>query len=442
MFCSECGKDLKGGAKFCPNCGSPVRRKAQAAQPTAAKPAGGPPTAGVAGAKKPPMKKKNIFLIAGICGAAAVVVILIAALGGPPDLSLGKTMTLANGVVPASGGEIQVSGSGTSLDGLVLTVPAGAYDADTGFEISATEIKSQSYGELFDAATPLITIDNGHGFANEPMTVKIPIEKTDGEFALAFFYDRQTGELEGIPFVEEDNESITIVTAHFSDIVVSKVETARLDSMTGRAKPERITGEPDSGYSIDSRFLPGADDFQMPNYGSVKYAGHCAGQSIAAITYYANRDKIGWNERLNGRYDNDGFEATPGFPWDDALEMRLCSAEQKNFYDRWTSFSTGKDKDTYYSFAYEIALTKNPQLIVILSSDSTSGHAMIIYKVTADALWVADPNFPGDRGRKIRYENGDLLSYFSGADAQAAATGSTEYTRFGYYGVFALVTHC
>ncbi len=77
--------------------------------------------------------------------------------------------------------------------------------------------------------TPLITIENGRDFANEPMTLEVPIEKDDDEFAMAFYYDTETGELEGIPTVELENDHITIVTCHFCDLVVTK------------EKPERIT---------------------------------------------------------------------------------------------------------------------------------------------------------------------------------------------------------
>jgi len=428
MFCSQCGKNLKDGVKFCPNCGSPIRQKAQAPKPAPIKHAAAPAAAVVNGAKKPPVRKKTIFLIAGICGAAAVVLILTVALLGGGKLGLGQTQMLASENVPASGGVITVSGTGTVLDGMELSVPGGAYAQDTPFTISATEITSNGLGDLFNPVTPLISVENGGEFADEPMTVTIPIQKTDSEFAMAFGYDRATGELEGIPFAELANDHITIVTAHFSDVVVSTVDIAR------------ISGEPDSSFIIDSGFRPGVDDFQMPNMSDANNYGHCSGQCIAELYYYGKKSLglIGWDQKLNGRFDNNGRGDTADLYWDDAQAIRLCAAEHKLFNERWTGYVNTNDKDTYYAFAYAIAQTHQPQLCIIRST-AGGGHAIIVYAVKGDALLVADPNFPGKTDRYIGYQDNNLKSYFSGANSQEAGTRSTEYDMFGYYGSWKLV---
>ncbi len=345
--------------------------------------------------------------------------------------ALGKTTLEAAETLSDAGGEIFIDNNSSVIDGLSVLVPKEAYSQTTDYEISSTEILSHGYSDLFNPITPLINIDNGHQFANKPMTVTIPISKTDDEFAMAFYYDEETGELEGIPFIEIENDSITIITSHFSSIVVSKVVKESIIELLGKDD------------EIGSGFKSGFNDFQMPNIGSIICPkGHCAGQSIAAMYYYNNRDRIGWDKSLNGLFDNNEYDSTPYFIWDDAFVIRLCSVVQ-NKCIKWSSVSNGlhqTDDNAFYAFAYSILLTKQPQFIGIKST--SSGHAMIVYNVSSDALYISDPNFPGDT-RKISYKivNGlvDLQPYFSGDDCEQATTNSKEYTDFNYFGLYSLI---
>jgi len=347
-------------------------------------------------------------------------------------MTLGSPRHLTSTAVTEKGGVITVSGTGTKMDGLCITVPPGAYRKETVFDIRMAEIKSHRYGSLFNAATPLITIKNGGGFAEKPMTLRIPVRISDDEAALAFFYDRENGSLEGIPFAGYDSTSLTAVTAHFSDVVVSKVKKGRIVD------------------SVDTGFRPGTDDFQMPNYGSyAKPDGHCAGQSIAAIFYYLFRGRIGWDKPLHGLFDNNGHESTPLLWQDDSLAIRLCSAvqhEREAFTGAsgnidWQRAAGKDDEATYYAFAYAMQLTGNPQFMRIESSKKRSAHAIIAWSVTRDGIDVADPNFPGE-SRRILFERAPRKAfkpYSSGADAGEISQGKAIYDRIGYLGLFALI---
>ncbi len=378
------------------------------------------------------MNKKKILLWSVVAAALVLVGVILLVIfwpKQPANLVFGPSAEIASAVIPSSGGEIEVADSNTALDGLTITVPDGAYAQDTEFSISMAEIQSHKFGELFNPVTPLISIDNGHGFAEEPMIVTIPIEKAEDEFAMAFYYDQSTGELEGIPFLDVTNDSITIITAHFSDLVVTK------------EKAKRITAQTDSDFALDTGFKPGFNDFQMPNSGSVMApGGHCAGQSIAAMFYYNNRGRIGWDKPLNGLLDNIGLAATPDLTWDDASAIRLSSVVHQHFVSRWGGNINQPANNVLYAFAYSIALTHQPQFIDIRATNSA--HAMIIYKVTTNALYVADPNFPGQE-RLIKYKitNGTVHfeSYFSGDNYEQATTNSKEYTQFNYFGLYSLI---
>ena len=435
-FCRNCGRPINPDNRFCSECGY----QQPGVRPNQPQPAPLPvPT---------PRRRKSKSLFIALTGAGLILLIVLAAviIGNLPaarsdNLKLGKTEVLVTDNVKPSGGTITVDQAGSDLDGLVLDIPEGAYSERLNFKISETPVESDKFGELFNPASPLITIDNGHGMADVPMTLTIPIDKDDDEFAMAFYYNRTTGALEGIPCVEQDSDFITIVTAHFSDIVVTKVAKSILDG--------RIM---DDEASCD--YMPGMSDFAFPNYGSwLEDGGHCTGQSLAALHYYnmnANDNYNGGTLRGESLVDNGSLPDTPGFWQDDAYAYRFCSLLQNTF--NWESPVTDKlnktdEYTTFYCFAYAMALTHSPQIIVVYGLDSSgkvAGHTMIVYEVTPDHLAIADPNFPGDLMRRINVEKDEinplyptcLSDYYSGTDASSPGIYFTSINYFGTYALY------
>jgi len=308
---------------------------------------------------------------------------------------VGEEVEVTTETIGIGGGTITVSKPGDLLDGFKIEVPGGAYQDEKTFKISYRPIIRHNLGSYFNAITPLITVNNGGEYAEKIMTVTIPVSIPDRYFAMAFFYDETTGKLEGIPLVEENADSITIMTAHFSNVLVSYIEKQILISL-----------------EIDTTgFKHGVDDWQFANYGSwVAPKGHCAGQSIAAMYYYTENKLEGKKPSLYGLYDNDGNAAqkTSGFQWDDERAYKLCSMVQKriqfdnrvrNLIENWQD--KFKILDTYNCFAYALLLTKEPQYVAIYRPGS--GHAMILYKKSGKqvrngkdivAFSVSDPNYP------------------------------------------------
>ena len=356
----------------------------------------------------------------------------------PGVLDLGDPVRLTSQTVPAAGGEVRLDGAGVPLNGLCITVPEGAFGRETEFTVTATPVKAYTAGKLFNPVTPLITIDGGRAFAGADMTVKIPVSLHDGEFAMAFFFDRKTGSLEGIPCLRQDADSVTVVLDRFSDLLVSKTDYAELDRLVGK-KP------------VDSGFLPGRDDFAAPNYGS--YAapdGQCSGQSVAALLYYTDfRPKYGPLRRVD-MADNNKHPATPDFYYDDALAYRMCSKLQPlSSRPRPETLAGLRDAGgtlTYYSFLYAILLTGEPQLAAVRTADDTGGHVLIVYKVTENALWLADPNYPGHANRKIAVQRvadaatGHWPVAIGSYNGEATADGVPQaYPRIAYFGHTALI---
>jgi hypothetical protein len=67
-------------------------------------------------------------------------------------------------------------------------------------------------------------------------------------------------------------------------------------------------------------------------------------------------------------------------------------------------------------------------------SVGNTSHAVIAYKIdyAGGEIYLADPNFPDNKTRKIIVQNGNLQGYFSGDNANNA--GSIEYTKFQFFG--------
>jgi|GEM_PF-1996001 len=429
LYCMSCGRLCRAGARFCDKCGRSLSSCNSLADPKAGTVSVSPTLKG-----EQIKKKRGRFGAIPLLSVLSIIIglflLLLYLLGstGSKTLTLGPPRHLTSIAVTEKGGVVKVSGTGTEMDDLSITVPPGAFKKETVFDITMAEIKSHRYGSLFNAATPLISIKNGGGFAEKPMTLRIPVKVSDDEAVLAFFYDRESGSLEGLPFAGCDSTSVTAVTAHFSDVVVSKVKKGRIIDI------------------VDTGFRPGTDDFQMPNYGSyAKPDGHCAGQSIAAIFYYLFRGRIGWDKPLYGLFDNNGQESTPMLWQDDSLAIRLCSAVQ-NEREAFTGVdwqeAMGKDDEaTYYAFAYAMQLTGNPQFMRIESSQKRIAHAIIAWRVTREGIDVADPNFPG-KSRCILFERSPrkgFRPYGSGSNAEDVSKGNTIFDRIGYLGLFALI---
>ncbi len=350
-------------------------------------------------------------------------------------LTLGRREKVSSQRIVSSEGMVTVQDPGNPIDGLSISIPEGAYENEPPFTISTRPIKADKFGTDFNPVTPLIHVDNGGEFAADAMTVSVPIQIEPDEFAMAFYYDEKTGELEGIPLVELTTQKATLVTSHFSDFVISKIPFAEL-----------------ADTNVDSGFAPGMDDWQFVNYGSmIAKGGHCAGQSLTAMWYYYEKYQGAGERQLYGRYDNNNYGyGTIDFQQDDSWGYRWASVAQRVQWDKglgvYRLWGLTSDTLTWYSFAYAMKLTGEPQYVSIGryvedgGSQSRRGHALIVYKIEGNRLWVADPNFPGKADRFIVFENGAFLPYASGANAiDIAANGVRAYPEIHYLAKTALI---
>lgn len=363
------------------------------------------------------------------------------------EIEYGELKKIITQVVGPGGGKVVYTNPSDSLNGLTIELPDGSYMESRTVEISIAPIKKNNFGSDFLPLTPIIRISNGGGYADSIMTVEIPIKLPDGYFPMAFYYDNETGELEGIPTGAVTSDKIYIGTRHFDGKKLSDGKTTKIlatqnfaDVLVAAVKLKELEGVFDSG------FLPGVDDWEFTNWGSfINPEGFCAGACLSETWYYYIKKIKEKQSRIFGLYDKVG-NGTPDLMWQDNPNgIRFASMVQwdyaKNSNDKnqqwgWKDkfnkiglkkFS--KDSLDYLSFLYAMKKTKRPQITDIRAADQ-SGHIMTVYKAGNGILNIADPNYPGGTTRIIEFVNGNFKPYNSGSDAAHLGTSFIEINYF------------
>lgn len=366
------------------------------------------------------------------------VLVIVVALGGmyltaegyifkEKKMDLSKSEQWVKEEIEPSGGSVVVRDSASPINGLSIDVPEDAYLETTDFKISTQEIKSHEYGENVNPITPVIEVENGGEYSDIPMNVTIPIQISDDDFAMAFFY-KDDGSLEAMPTVSLTNDEIVVQTRHFSYFFISTI------------KKEQIEGKP-----IDTLYRPGVDDWSFPNDGSQPEPdGFCYGASAASVYYYYVHKKAG-EVALKSYLDNNHDVSTPTFWQDDSLGIRLATVVQiesdfdGDYYEKVVKdFHIDKsisDSAIYNGFAYSMMVTKDPQIMVLFVRDASgnkvklgSGHAIVAYKIGPEGIYVADPNFIGDTGLYIPYDGTSLGEYNSSTSVNAYPQNFNSYS--------------
>ena len=388
-----------------------------------------------------------IFLVAGGCQQKTRRIIT------------GEPVVVTTETIGPEGGTITINKPGDPLNGLSIEVPEGAFSAATSIAISYRPVTGHNLGNEMNTVSPLISINNGDEYSEKVMTIKIPVSSADGQFAMAFFYDAEKGRLEGIPVLDEDSSSVTILTRHVSDIITISSSIANLDNQEitsafkpGVDLPQAGSSNPDD---VASTFKPGTDDWNLANEGSYIYSiGNCGGMSLSALWYFLEQ-KPKSGEKL---WDQNPGMATPDFWQDDASAIKLCSVVQKHvtietnteIYNKVAAmFKSEKERDkrdkiTFYSFVLAMKANKNnpePQLLDVYSSKLKTGHVLVCYKIKDHILYVADPNYPGMIDEdpdspfgKIIYENNRFISYQGGENIEDILSGKYLYDAIRFFG--------
>ena len=359
---------------------------------------------------------------------------------GTGNLVLGDKVDVMAQSVGTSGGSVVVSSPSSPVDGLEIIIPSGSYTDSRTFSISYTPIKESKLKSNLQIISPLISIRNGGGYSDEPMKIRIPVKIPNGYFALGFFWNEETGELEPLHLWDEDSNSITVGTRHFATSSVtgtnhttkSKINVLDATSI-GNILIIAIDEAKLFGLgSVITGFKTGVDDWEYINRGSfIAQGGHCAGQSMTSLWYYYERKAV--DGKLFGKFDN-----VANFQEDDPIGYRFASTIQKDFnFDGWishVSFQWQNAPLTYKAFALGMYASSQPQSILMYKAVGvdTPGHAMVVNGIEMTdklngKLLIADPNHPGEQ-KEILYRNGVFNVYTTGLRADGTPV---DFDRFG-----------
>ena len=361
-----------------------------------------------------------------------------------------KEIQVADEVIPVEGGQVSIDQPNSPLDGLIIDIPANAYEDDRNFQITYSPITSYNCGPLIHPLTPLINISNGGEYASDVMSVTIPVQVPAGQFAMAFLYNDKTGRLEGLPLAESEADHVTVMTRNFSNTTIERSNPLGAGVKAGKdVKLSQIlvsaVDEKELMKDHITPFKPAEDNWQFENHGSyIAPGGHCSGQSMGMLWYYSEK-RVNGSPPLYQRFDNDDNEPkTPHFWRDDVMAYKFCSllqsdwsfSEENSEIFNWQKMD---DARIMKAFSYALRVTNEPQFVYIATADNSVAHAIVVYGIQHGDLLVSDPNFPWRKDSKIPYDqyNGSYGDYSS---ARIASGKSIPFKKFYYLAKTAMVS--
>jgi hypothetical protein len=327
--------------------------------------------------------------------------------------------------VPA--GSVSVGPAGGTVDitegpirGFKIEVAPDAFPETKTVVVSSAPVTEHSLGPDFNPISPMIRVDYGGGYAEEPMLVHVPVQVPAGHFAMGFYYDEETGEVEGIPVAAITDSEIVLVTRHFSGQHLGDGRKSGIlragtfaDMLVASVRADTLYGAQESG------FRPGIDDWEFENQGSyIAPEGHCTGQSMTAMWYYSARKLREGDPPLYNRFSTlSGMwqDNRDGYRFASVVWADQDDTKRWDWADKFEAIGTTRFSHAelhYLSFAYALHISRKPQLICVRGD--MGGHAMIVYRANSRVLSIADPNFPSTSNHFVTLaENGTFLPYES-----------------------------
>lgn len=340
-----------------------------------------------------------------------------------PRMVTASSTNFVNQTIGAGDTTITVASPGSTLDGLEIQIPAGAFQAGANVRVDAAAISSHTLPIPYTLISPLIQIDTGGKIANTPILIKIPVTVPEGKMPIAFLFNPATGKLETLPIASKDINSVTIFGTNFqglptiagsrrADVFSSLKEGIVITAISSLDVPDTQLG------NFDHR----THTWSIPNYATtVATHGYCAGWSLTTLWSW----KLGPNRPISDEHyewgtDNssDPFN-TPTIWQDNCQAIRFVSVVQrtgnldKNLELGGKIWSSVDDRLTSLLFRVGLKNSGEPQIVQAWSSDLQSSHMMLVYHSEGNDLYVVDPNYPKSSDTKISVSNGKFSPYQS-----------------------------
>lgn len=300
-----------------------------------------------------------------------------------------------------------------------ITITPDANRPATSITISSTPIQSSQFDIPINPVTPLISISLSAPLKS-PLVMKLPIAKKANSVTAAVSYKLDTRLLETMEsFLTEDEILEVLINATTDFFVTSVAEDLVL-------------------ATIDTGFRPSIDGYQISNI--INYwenLGMCSGMARSAL-YYFHHLKPTQGQLYNKFTETTGFEGftTPTFVMDDVNVIKLNALMQASTYGTtygeyyWKVAGDPKAKH-FYRMVYHMLISNRPQIVHLYEKPYDPqtkqpggyGHAVIVYRISANHAYIYDPNWPNDETRKLEIDtiNNTFIPYNGAINAQAPA---------------------
>ncbi len=325
------------------------------------------------------------------------------------------------------GGPITVTQPGP-LNGFSITVPAGAFSSGITATVSYASNAALPRTTIIPVS-PLITISTTTtDFSTLPLTIHIPATIPPGDFPVIVVYDQATGTREVLTTTAWDANGVTAITNSLSGARILGTGSLRSNSLFAFLQgpgavlvaealpPDVLNADYDSGYR------PGVDDWEfsatMTEITRTTGQLNTIGVPGTSLWYYAAHPSP---TRLNGR-----FLMQSGVPYSDRLGMRWTATLGYEFdvnavnsvikvlSSRAASVAAfdanqARTIRTRFAIAAQDGGRARPVLVGGLSQDEVPVF-LIVYRVTGNQFYVADPYSPGDLTRFLEFTPGNPMT--------------------------------
>src|ERR1019366_1773283 len=299
--------------------------------------------------------------------------------------------------------------------------------------------------------SPLITISTTVAdYATTPLTIHIPATIPAGTFPVIVVYDPSSGAKEVLTTLSWDAAGVTAITATLSSAHLFGTSSLRasghgaslsspgMDAVVSALPPAVVNADYDSGYR------PGADDWEFQTTQTELVAANqnlnTIGPAATSLWYFAGAGVS--RAKLNGR-----FMLQAGIPWSDRVGVRWTAVIGATFDAnavntvRYAGTVVGDNAAfdqnqfnlirTKFANSAENGGTPMPQLMEVVDPTDGSTFYLIVYRVSGNRLYVADPMSPGDGSRFLEFPPGAVMTSYSTTTPSGAVHSATRPTALG-----------
>ena len=329
-------------------------------------------------------------------------------------------VTIPNQVVTSSGGTATLDRPGSSINGLTVVVPSGAFPVSQTIGISYASNTGFAIPARSRAISPVITFRMSDGrLAAKPMLITIPVTVPAGRFPQLLLRDVATGRQELLTTVNFTPTSVTAMTGHLNGARLmgndgSFTRTNSALRSAARFDPASIgtvvvidTPIDELELDHDTGFRPGVDSWEFATDETI-LADFTAPGLVATEAWYFIAKK-----RFNGNLwkkfqEADGIEDSNrrGLRWvstaDEEIygrfidelkalieELKTSGVTRAELLQRLTTHSLNSVRNALMESPGE------PQMVMLNNQDDAyEPLAVLVYRSTGKKLFAVDPVHP------------------------------------------------